>query len=109
MSPRLRELRRRLKAAGQAVTLEIDGRALHLTHLDKTFWPQSGLRQGDLIAYYVAVFPYLLPHLRDRPLVAVRYPEGIEGEHWFHKRAPAGTPPWVRSLVRRHSVLPRLA
>jgi len=91
------ELRRKLKAAEREVALEIDGRKLHLTNLDKVFWPQPGLRKADLIDYYIGVSRYLLPHLRNRPLVMVRYPDGIEGEHWFHKDAPEHTPEWVRT------------
>ncbi len=92
----VQRLRKQLEAADREVVLDIDGRALHLTNLDKVFWPQAGLRKRDLIDYYLAVSPYLLGHLRDRPLVMVRYPDGIEGEHWFHKDAPEHTPEWVR-------------
>lgn len=70
---------------------------LRLTNQDKVFWPQEGWTKGDLLAYYRAVAPRLLPFLRDRPLVLDRYPDGIEGKSFFQKNAPPFTPGWVRT------------
>ena len=53
---------------------------LQLTNLDKVFWPEDGLAKGDLIQYYSDISPWLLPYLRDRPVVLTRYPDGIEGK-----------------------------
>jgi bifunctional non-homologous end joining protein LigD len=75
---------------------------IQLTNLDKVFWPGEGLTKGDLIAYYDAVAPLLLPYLRDRPLVLTRYPDGIEGKSFYQKDAPAWVPEWIRT-VRIHS------
>jgi bifunctional non-homologous end joining protein LigD len=66
-----------------------------LTRLDKVFWPVEGYTKGDLLAYYERIWPWLAPYLRDRPLVLVRYPDGIEGKHFYQKNAPGFTPDWV--------------
>jgi bifunctional non-homologous end joining protein LigD len=66
-----------------------------LTRLDKVFWPVEGYTKGDLLAYYEAVWPWLAPYLRDRPLVLTRYPDGIEGKSFYQKNAPDFTPDWV--------------
>jgi bifunctional non-homologous end joining protein LigD len=70
--------------------------ALQLTRLDKVFWPLEGYTKGDLLAYYEAVWPWLAPYLRDRPLVLTRYPDGIEGKSFYQHQAPPFTPDWVR-------------
>jgi len=67
------------------------------TNRTKVFWPDEGYTKGDLIGYYRAVAPWLLPFLRDRPLVLVRYPDGIRGKSFFQKDAPQWTPEWVRT------------
>jgi bifunctional non-homologous end joining protein LigD len=66
-----------------------------LTRLDKVFWPVEGYTKGDLLHYYEAVWPWLAPYLRDRPLVLTRYPDGIEGKSFYQKNAPDFTPDWV--------------
>jgi bifunctional non-homologous end joining protein LigD len=68
-----------------------------LTNLKKVFWPEEGYTKGDLIAYYEAVAPLLLPYLRDRPLVLTRFPDGITGKSFFQKDAPVYVPDWVRT------------
>lgn len=70
--------------------------AVQVSNRDKVFWPDEGYTKGDLVDYYEAVAPWLLPWLRDRPLVLTRYPDGIEGKSFFQKDAPAWAPPWVR-------------
>ena len=57
----------------------------------------EGYTKGDLLAYYEAVWPWLAPYLRDRPVVLTRYPDGIEGKNFFQKNAPDFTPDWVRA------------
>jgi bifunctional non-homologous end joining protein LigD len=69
-----------------------------LTNLTKVFWPAQGFTKGDLIDYYRAIAPWLLPYLRDRPLVLTRYPEGIAGPSFFQKDAPTWSPEWVRRV-----------
>jgi bifunctional non-homologous end joining protein LigD len=79
----------------EEVTLAVDGHKLKLTHLNKVFYPREGYRKRDVINYYNAVAELILPHLHDRPLTLKRYPNGIEGDHFFQKDAPQGTPAWV--------------
>jgi bifunctional non-homologous end joining protein LigD len=73
-------------------------RAPKLSNLGKVFWPEDGYTKGDLIAYYRAISPWLLPYLRDRPLVLTRYPDGIGGKNFFQKNAAEATPGWVRTV-----------
>jgi bifunctional non-homologous end joining protein LigD len=77
-------------------------RELKLSNLDKIFFPAEGITKGDLLEYYRAIAPALVPHLRDRPFTMVRYPNGIEGEFFFQKDAPPHLPDWIethRALV----------
>jgi bifunctional non-homologous end joining protein LigD len=78
------------------VRVHIDGRELELSNLDKVMYPANGFTKGELIDYYVRVAPVLLPHLLDRPLTRIRYPNGVESASFFEKNAPGGTPAWVR-------------
>ena len=71
-------------------------RQLSLTHLDKVFWPAEGYTKGDLIEFYRSISPWLLPYLKDRPVVLTRYPDGIEGKSFFQKDAPPHVPSWLR-------------
>jgi bifunctional non-homologous end joining protein LigD len=73
------------------------GRVVKISNPEKVFWPGEGYTKGDLVAYYEAVAPWLLPYLRDRAVVLTRYPDGIEGKSFFQKDAPAFTPAWVRT------------
>ncbi len=63
---------------------------------EKIFWPDEGFSKGDLVAYYRTVSPWLLPYLRDRPVVLDRYPDGIGGKSFFQKNAPEFVPEWIR-------------
>ena len=72
--------------------------AIKLTNLNKIFWPDEGYTKGDLLDYYQAVAPWMLPFLRDRPLVLDRYPNGITGKSFFQKNAPEKAPPQLRTL-----------
>jgi len=70
---------------------------VRLSNLKKVFWPDEGYTKGDLIAYYDAVAPLMLPYLRDRPVVLTRYPDGIKGKSFFQKDAPVFIPDWMRT------------
>ncbi len=77
-------------------------RELRLSNLDKPFWPDEGITKGDLLRYYQAVAPVLVPHLRDRPFTMRRYPDGAYGKAFFQKDAPPHMPDWIptyRALV----------
>ena len=84
------------------VTLDVDGRDVRLTNLDKVFWPDEKITKGDLIQYYADVAPVLLPHIRDRAMVMKRYPHGAGGEFFFMKRAPVPRPDWIRTCRITH-------
>ena len=72
-------------------------REVHFTNLDKVFWPEEGYTKGDLIDYYRAISPWLLPYLADRALVMTRYPDGIDGKSFYQKDAPEWAPDWLRT------------
>lgn len=72
---------------------------VQFSNLDKVFWPDEGYTKGDLIAYYRAIAPWLLPYLRNRPLVLTRYPDGIEGKSFFQKDAPEYAQEFVRTVT----------
>jgi bifunctional non-homologous end joining protein LigD len=78
------------------LTLEIEGHRLKLTNLPKIFYPGEGIAKRDVINYYDAVAPLILPHLRDRPLSLKRYPNGINEQFFFQKDAEGKVPDWVR-------------
>jgi bifunctional non-homologous end joining protein LigD len=73
-------------------------RELKLSNLDKAFWPDEGITKGDLLAYYRAIAPVLVPHLRDRPFTLKRYPDGAYGDFFFQKDAPRGMPDWIPTV-----------
>ena len=81
--------------------LEVDApvRELRLTRLHKVFWPDENITKGELIEYYRAVAPHMLPYLADRPTVLTRYPDGITGEMFYQKDMPAWIPPWLRTTA----------
>ncbi len=76
---------------------EVEGRRLKLSNLDKVLWPEYGFTKGEALHYYAQVADVLLPHVRDRAASFLRFPDGVEGERFFAKNAPAGTPEWVRA------------
>jgi bifunctional non-homologous end joining protein LigD len=84
------------------VTLQVTGRDVRLTNLDKPFWTEPRITKGDLIQYYADVAPLLLPHIRDRAMVMKRYPHGAAGEFFFMKRAPVPRPLWIRTCRIDH-------
>lgn len=84
------------------VTLDVGGRALSLTNLDKPFWPDRGLSKRDLLQYYADISPALLPHLLDRAMVMKRYPNGWRGDFFFMKRTPQHAPDWLRTCSIEH-------
>lgn len=69
-----------------------------ISNRNKVFWPEEGYTKGQLADYYASVADVLLPFLRGRPIVLVRYPDGIEGKNFFQWRVPRGTPTWVRTM-----------
>jgi bifunctional non-homologous end joining protein LigD len=90
-----------IPAAGSHA-LQIGGREVRLTNLDKLFWKDERITKGQLIQYYADVAPVLLPHIRDRAMVMKRYPHGAAGEFFFMKRAPVPRPDWIRTCGIEH-------
>jgi bifunctional non-homologous end joining protein LigD len=74
-------------------TVEVEGRRLALTNLDKVLWPESGFTKGAMIAYYAEIAPVLIPHLAGRPVTTRRFPDGVDGASW-HQNECSGEPEW---------------
>jgi bifunctional non-homologous end joining protein LigD len=89
--------------------VELKGRRLRLSSLDKVLWPRAGWTKADLVDYYRAVSPVLLPHLRRRPLTLGRFPDGVEERGWYQTNC-RGHPDWMatQELVGRRGQLQRL-
>ena len=80
----------------QRFAVQIEGRDLEVSNLDKVMYPAVGFTKGEVIDYYTRIAPVLLPHLEGRALTRIRFPNGVDGMHFFEKNAPGGTPSWVR-------------
>lgn len=78
-------------------TLNISGRQVPVSKLDKIFYPSVGFTKGQVIDYYIRISPVLLPHLKDRPLTLKRYPDGVAGGFFYEKRCPPYRPDWVKT------------
>jgi bifunctional non-homologous end joining protein LigD len=91
--------------AAKRMEVEVDGRRLSLSNLDKVFYPETGFTKGQVIDYYTRIAPVLLPHLRGRHLTLKRYPDGVEGPFFYEKRCPGHRPEWVRTarVYSRHN------
>ncbi len=76
--------------------VRVGDRDVELSNLDKVLYPAMGFTKGEVIDYYTRVSEVLLPHLADRPLTRIRYPNGVDGNGFFEKNAPGGVPAWVR-------------
>lgn len=83
------------KAQPRARELRRGRRRVQLTRLDSVWWRDEGITKGDVLAYYEAVAPVLLPHLRNRPFTLKRYPNGPRGPFFWIKDAPPGMPAWI--------------
>jgi bifunctional non-homologous end joining protein LigD len=83
--------------AGDRVSVEVGGRELSLSNLDKLLYPAAGFRKADVIDYYRRIAPVMLPHLEGRPPTLVRAPDGLHGERFFEKRCPPHHPKWVHA------------
>ncbi len=82
----------------QPVQVEVEGRRLKLSNLDKTFYPSVGFTKGAVIDYYTRIAPALVPHMAGRPLTLKRYPDGVEGQHFYEKNCPSHRPEWFRTV-----------
>jgi bifunctional non-homologous end joining protein LigD len=88
-----------LKGAGvsKEAVVDIEGKHLKLSNLDKVLYPAAGFTKGQVIDYYVRVAPVLIPHIAGHPLTLKRYPEGVEHPYFFEKNAPKHRPDWVKT------------
>ena len=78
--------------------VEVEGRKLKLSNLEKILYPAAGFTKGQVVDYYVRIAPVLLPHLAGRALTMKRYPEGVDHEYFFEKNAPMHRPDWVKTV-----------
>ncbi|HWY90965.1 MAG TPA: DNA ligase D [Solirubrobacteraceae bacterium] len=79
--------------------IEVDGRTLRLSNREKVLYPRAGFTKGQMVDHYAAIAPVLLGHLAGRPLTLKRYPDGVDGEHFYEKRCPAHRPGWVKTAA----------
>ena len=82
---------------GDKIAVQVDGRDLTLTNLAKVLYPADGFAKAEVLDYYQRISPVLLPHVVGRPMTLKRYPDGVDGQSFFAKHAPAGRPDWVRT------------
>ncbi len=81
------------------IHVDVEGRTLKISNLDKVLYPRTGTTKGEVLNYYASVAGVLLPHLRERAVTRIRWPHGVAGDSFFEKNAPAGTPSWVRTAT----------
>jgi bifunctional non-homologous end joining protein LigD len=75
--------------------VEVEGRRVRLSNLDKVLWPGTGFTKGQMIDYYRRISGQLLAHLQERPLTLKRYPDGVDADFFYEKRCPSYRPPWI--------------
>jgi bifunctional non-homologous end joining protein LigD len=80
------------------VAVRVGDRTLELSNLDKVLYPEVGFTKAEVIDYYSRIAPFLLPHLSDRPVTFIRFPNGVGGQRFFQKNVPQGAPDWVRTV-----------
>jgi bifunctional non-homologous end joining protein LigD len=84
-------------AVAKQTFLEVNGKQVKVSNLDKVFYPATGFTKSDVINYYIDVSAVLLPHLKDRPISLKRYPEGVEGFFFYEKQCPSHRPDWIHT------------
>lgn len=87
-----------MSPSSTSVEVEVGGRQLKLSNLDKVLYPEAGFTKGQVIDYYTRIAPALLPHLHQRALTLKRYPNGVDGQFFYEKNCPKHRPPWVETL-----------
>jgi bifunctional non-homologous end joining protein LigD len=83
--------------AEERVPVQVEGVRLELSNLDKVLYADAGFTKGEVIDYYTRIAPVLLPHLENRPLTTIRYPNGVGTKGFFEKNVPQGAPRWLRT------------
>lgn len=89
--------------ADREQTVEVAGRRIRLSHLDKVLYPATGTTKAEVVDYYARIAPLLLPHVRDRPVTRKRWPDGVAAEPFFAKNLERGAPSWLRRRPIEHS------
>src|SRR6478672_9780473 len=87
------------KKQSEEVLVDVGGRTLKISNLGKVMYPRTGTTKGEVLNYYARVAPVLLPHLADRAVTRIRWPNGTGGQSFFEKNVPAGTSAWVRTAT----------
>ncbi len=82
-----------------SLSVEVDGRRLQVSNLDKVMYPATETTKGEVLHYYATIATVLLPHLQDRPVTRIRWPHGTTGPSFFEKNLPSGAPAWLRSVT----------
>jgi bifunctional non-homologous end joining protein LigD len=85
-------------SAARRTLVEVDGRELSLSNLDKVMYPEVGFTKAEVIDYYRRIAPVMVPHLKGRPVTLVRFPDGVGGSFFFEKNCPSHRPPWFRTV-----------
>ncbi|NYG56655.1 non-homologous end-joining DNA ligase [Nocardioides perillae] len=85
------------ESPGTEVHVDVEGRTLRLTNLEKVLYPSTGTTKGEVLDYYARIAPTLLPHLAGRAVTRIRWPHGVADQSFFEKNVPPGTPAWVRT------------
>jgi bifunctional non-homologous end joining protein LigD len=88
-----------MSPSGEEVRVDVEGRTLKLSNLDKVLYPRTGTTKGEVLNYYAQVAPVLLPHLKDRAVTRIRWPHGTDDMSFFEKNIPGGTPSWVHTVT----------
>jgi bifunctional non-homologous end joining protein LigD len=87
-----------------SLSVKIGNKKLDLSNVDKVLYPETGFTKGQVIDFYSRVAPYILPHIKNRPITLKRYPNGVRGKHFYEKNAPSFTPAWIRTYrIQRSS------
>jgi bifunctional non-homologous end joining protein LigD len=93
-----RDLSGPVKAAGSDGAVQVGGRTVAVSNLDKVLWPVTGTTKGEMIGYYTRIAPVLVPHLAGRAITMKRYPNGVEGNFFYEKNCPSHRPPWAQTV-----------
>ena len=84
---------------GEELQVDVDGRTLKISNLSKVMYPTTGTTKGEVLNYYARVASVLLPHLADRAVTRIRWPNGTDGMQFFEKNLPSGAPSWLRTVT----------
>ena len=79
-------------------TLDVAGRKLKISNLNKVFYSATGFTKGQMLNYYIRIAPLILPHLTNRPLTMKRYPNGAQGKFFYQKECPSPHPDWIKTI-----------